>query len=228
VQVDVQLGEVVDPRHWRGPVALQRLHALLDARLLLRPAHQAEQRLEAVVTGQRRVTRVQPALAALEQVRHHRLGVVPPQLARHRLVEGERFHQPVQDRLGAFAGQGDGERAIRVPPGRQQHRHQSSAVREIDVDVSEVCFEPLARIVVERDEGLALVALPVADVQPHALVATGVVVLLLEPPPDLCRRVPLFARRFLIVLEEGVDDRLERVEDRRRQVLPHVGRRLRV
>jgi hypothetical protein len=46
-----------------GPVLLQKLHTTVDARLLLRSPHQAE--------------------TALEEVRRHRLGAIPPHLMRH-------------------------------------------------------------------------------------------------------------------------------------------------
>lgn len=56
----------MDPRHRRGPIALQVANATLDVALLLRPTHQAEQRREGIVTNQGLVTLVQPALATGE------------------------------------------------------------------------------------------------------------------------------------------------------------------
>jgi hypothetical protein len=103
-QVDVQLGQVLYRRHGRGPVALQVAHASLDARLLLRLTHPAEEWLEGVVTGQGLIAVVQLPLTAGEQVRYHGLGIVPPHFPWHAPEEREGFDQTVQDRLGAFAG----------------------------------------------------------------------------------------------------------------------------
>jgi hypothetical protein len=62
----------------------------------------------------------------------------------------------MQDRLGAFGRQSNSERAIGIGPGREQHGNEPAAVGEIDVDVTEVGFEPLSGIVIERDERHAL------------------------------------------------------------------------
>lgn len=101
-QVRVQLGQVAHPRHWRGPIALQVTHPAFDVRLLLGLAHHAEARLEGVVTDQGLITVVELPLPTDEQMRHDRLGIVPPQLPRHTAEESERLDQAVQDRLGAF------------------------------------------------------------------------------------------------------------------------------
>lgn len=131
-------------------------NATLDVPFFLRPPHQAEQRRESIVADQGLVTLVQPAFAAGQQLGRYRLGIVPPQLMRHAAKEGEGFDQAVQDGLGLLAGQSQGEGAVRVSPGCHQHGNQLSAVGEIDVDVAEVALQPLAGIVVQRDEGLAV------------------------------------------------------------------------
>jgi hypothetical protein len=103
-QVGVQLDQVPYRWHRRGPVALQVPHASLDARLLLRLTHPAEEWLEGVVAGQGLVAVVQLPLTAAEQVRCHGLGVVPPHFPWDAPEEREGLDQTVQDRLGAFAG----------------------------------------------------------------------------------------------------------------------------
>jgi hypothetical protein len=221
-QSSVQLGQVTHLGHRSGPVPLQELHPPLDARLLLRLAHQAKQRLEIVVASQRRVALVQLAAPSLEQVRNHALGIVPPELTRHALKERECFHQPVQDRLSPLGRQRLREGAVRVSPGHHQHRNLPAPSGEIDVDVTEVGFEALARIVVQRDERLALPLMAAADIEPHAFIATAIAVLLLQPPPQLARRMPLLARRLLVALEDRVNDRLEWIENRRRRPEPQV------
>jgi hypothetical protein len=214
-QVRVQLGQVLDLGHGRGPVALQLANTAFDVRLLLRLANHAEARLESVVTDQGLIAIVELTLPADEQVRHHCLGIVPPQLARHATEERERLDQAMQDRLGAFGRQRDSEGAIGIGPGREQHGHQPAAVGEIDVDVAEVGFEPLSGIVVERDERRALGPSLGQQVLPDALVPAGVVVFVAQTPENLGDRVPLLARRVLVGAKDLVNHRLERIDDRR-------------
>jgi len=176
-QVDVQRGQVVDLGHGRGPIALPMPHPPLDAWLLLGPTHHAKQRRKGVVAGQGLVALVDLPLTACEQAGRHGLGVVPPYFARHATEEREGLDQAVQNRLGAFAGQGEHKRTIGERPGDHQHRHQAAALGKAHMDVPEVGLQALARIVVERDERLSRAAVLAAEVQAHALIAAGVVVL---------------------------------------------------
>jgi hypothetical protein len=226
-QVGIELGQVAHLRHRRGPVALQVADAALDVRLLLRLANHAEARLESVVTDQGLIAVVELPLPTDEQVRHDRLGIVPPQLARHAIEERERLDQTMQDGLGAFGRQRDSEGAVGIGPGREQHGHQLAAVGKIDVDVTEVGFEPLARIVVERNERRALGPSLAQQVLPDALVAAGVVVFVAQTPENLGNRVPLLARRLLVGADDGVDDGFEGIDDgRHRPPLIRLGLRL--
>jgi hypothetical protein len=165
------------------------------------------------VTGQCLVAVVEAALPADQQLRRHRARVVPPQLVRHTTEEGEGFDQAVQDRLGALARHGQRERTIGIRPGHQQHGDLAAAVGEIDVDVTEVGFEPLAGVVVQRDKRLASRQVLGKHVMTDALVAAGIAVLGAQPPENLGDRVPLLARRVGIGPEDRVDDRLERIDD---------------
>jgi hypothetical protein len=219
-QVGVQFGQVVDPGHGRGPVTLQVTHASLDVRLLLRLADQAEERLEGVVTGQGLVAVVEATRPAGEQVRRHGARVVPPQLAWHAAEEGEGFDQAVQNGFGALGRHGDGERAVGVCPGDQQDGHPPPAVGEIDVDVAEVRLETLAGVVVERDKRHRLGSPLAPHVVADALVAAGVAVLVAQATHDLGDRMSLLAGRRLVVAEDGVDDRLEGVDDGRHGSAP--------
>ena len=185
----------------------------LDVALLLRPTHQAEQRREGIVTDQDLVTLVQPSFATDEQLRRHRLGIVPPQLMRHAAEKGEGFDQTVQDGLGLLAGQGQGEGAVGVGPGRQEDRDETPALGEIDVDVTEVALQPLTGIVVQRDEGLALLRASGQQVQPYPLVRAAIAMLVAEAAKDFGGGVPLLAGCLFIRLEDGVDDGLEGIED---------------
>jgi hypothetical protein len=213
--MSIQPSQVADPRHRRGPVALQVADTTLDVPLLLRPAHQTEQGRERIVTDQGLITLVQPPLAAHEQLRRHRLGIVPPQLMGHAAEKAEGFDQAMQDGLGPLAGQGQGEGAIGVSPGRHQDRDQTPAVGEINVNVTEVALQPLAGIVVQRDEGLAFAHALGQEVEPDPLIRAAIAVFVAEAAKDFGGGMALFAWRLLIGLPDGVDEGLEGIEDRR-------------
>jgi hypothetical protein len=219
-QVRVEFGQVLDLRHRRGPVALQMPHPPFHMRLLLRLTHHAEARLERVVTDQRLIAFVEPPLPAHQQVRRHRLGVVPPQLARHDTKESEGLDQPVQDRFRSLRRQGDRKWTVGIAPGGDQHRHLPATVREVHIDVTEVALEPLPRIVVKRDERLALRAAFGHDVVPDATIAARITVFLLQAAKDFGDRVPLLARRLFIAAQDLIDNRLERIDHRRHHPPP--------
>ena len=193
VQVGVQRRQIADLGDRRGPAALQIVDAVLDARLLVAAPRHAEQGLEGVVAGQGRVAWLETPLAPGQDGAGHRGRVVPPDFARDAAKEGESLDETVQDGLGAFAGQRQGEGAIGVGPGDQQHRHLPPAVGEIDVDVAEVGLDPLSSIVAEGNERLALLQAPALDVAAHLVVAAGVAVLGLQAAKDLHGRVALLA-----------------------------------
>ncbi len=136
---------------------------------------------------------------------------------RHAAKEREGFDQAVEDRLGTLSGEGEGKGAVGVRPGDEQDGDTLAARREIDVDVAEVGFEALAGVVIERDEGLGRQRPLGADIEAHPLRAAGVTVFVPEAAEDLRSGVPLFAGCVLVGPEDAVDDRLERVEDRRRR-----------
>src|SRR5580692_33285 len=173
-------------------------HSPFDTWLLLWFPYHAEKRLESIVTAQGQVTLVEAALAAGEQLRRHRLGIVPPDFARHAAKKGEGLDHAVQDRLGAFGRQSDRERAVRVRPRHHQHRHEPAAVGEIDMDVAEVALKALTGIVIEWDESLPLRSSLGTDVTTHSIVATAVGMLIAQPSENLGGSVPLLARRLLV------------------------------
>jgi hypothetical protein len=222
MQVSVELGQVLDGRHRRAPFLLQELHTPLDAWLLLGPPHHAEQGLEVVMTGQGLVASADLPLPAHEDIWHQRGGIIPPDLVRHAAEELECLDQTVQDRLGPLGGQGDGEGAIRVGPGHEQDRHLPAAVGKIDVHMTKIRFESLARIVIQRNERLASLTFLAAHIEANALIAASEAVFLLEAPEQLHGRVPLFARRQVIVEDQFVQDALEGIEDRGQRFEPLI------
>lgn len=221
-QVGVQLGQVPRLRYRRRPVALQMPHPPLDVRLLLRPTYQTKQRLKGVMTAQRLIAVVHLARAAEGQVRRQRLGIVPPHFVRHTAEELKTFDHAVQNGLGPLGRQRQGERGIGVSPGEQQHRHLPTALGEVDVDVAEVGFEALARIVVERDERLPRSGALAPHIAADAVITAGVAMLVAEPPKDLGGSVLLLGWCRRIDLKNRLNDRLERIDDRRRW-LPLIG-----
>ena len=87
------------------------------------------------------------------------------------------------------------------------------------MDVAEVGFQPLAGVVGQRDEGLAVVAAVLADVAADLVVAARVGVLVAQTAEDLHGGVPLLGRGVLIGGEDGVDDGVKRAQHGRRRRL---------
>jgi hypothetical protein len=96
-QVIVQLVQVPDLRHGRGPLPLEILHSLLHPRLLRGLGRQAELGSEGVLRREGRVARVQGAIPPAEQVDGDRSRVIPPQFLRHAAEEGKRLDQAMLD-----------------------------------------------------------------------------------------------------------------------------------
>jgi hypothetical protein len=145
-QVDVEISQVLLPRHGRGPAPLQGLDAVLHVGLFVTASWHAKQRLEHIMTGQCLVTRMQLPLPAAVNRRRHGLGVVPPNFPWHTAEKLEPLHHACQDRFGTLARQSQRERTIRVRPYQHQHGYLLAPLGKIDVDVPEVRFQPLARI----------------------------------------------------------------------------------
>ena len=205
----VQLIEIGDPGHRRGESLLHRLDGPFGVGLLVAAGRHAEVRLEDVVAGQRRVARMKLAFAPQEDQRGDGPGVVPPDFLGHGPEELEGGDHPFEDRLGALERQRQDERSVRVGPGRDQERHEPAAVGEIDVDVSEIGFEALARQMPQRDEGFLMSPPVLADIALDLGIAAAVVVLVAEAPVDLRGGVPLLGRGGLVIDEDLVDDRPE-------------------
>ena len=223
----VQFIEVRDPRHGRGESALDGLDGPLGIGLLLAASRHAESRIEDVVVGQRRVTRMELSFAALKDQGGDGLGVVPPDFPRNPLEELEGRDHALEDRLGAFEGQGQDEGGVGVGPGGDEEGDQAAAVREVDLDVAEIGFEALAGEMPQRDESF-LMSSPVSpDVASHLAIAAVIVVLVAEAAEHLHGGVSLLGRGLLIVGEDLVDDRPERPQDRSGSLLgPGIGLRL--
>jgi hypothetical protein len=103
--------------------------------------------------------------------------LVPPDFAWHTAEELEGFDHPGQDGLGSLGRQSDREGAVGIGPRGEQHRHPSAFLGEIDVDVPEIALEPLARLMYQWDERLALPATMLADVPANLIIAAAIVVL---------------------------------------------------
>src|SRR5262249_33026646 len=149
------------------------------------------------------------AFAGEEDERSNGFGVVPPNLLRHGSEEVEGRDHPLQDRLGSLEGKREHERSVRVGPGGHQERHESAAVGKVDVDVSEIRFEALARKMAQRDEGFFMPWAAFAHITLDLGIAAAVLVFIAEPPADLSRSMPLLSRGGLVVGQDLVNDRMK-------------------
>lgn len=86
-------------------------------------------------------------------------------------------------------------------------------VGEVHVDVAEVALGTLAGIMVQRNEGLPAARLLPAQVETHSFLAALVTVFVAKSAKYLGGGVPLFTRRLLVRLQDGIDRRLERIKD---------------
>ena len=209
----VQLVEVVDAGHGRGEPLLDGLDGALGVGLLVAAGRHAELRLEDVMAGQGRVSRVDLAFAALEDQRGDGPGVIPPDLLGHAAEELEGGDHPFEDGLGPLERQGQDERGVGVGPGGDQERDGPAAVGEVDVDVAEVGLDASSRQVAQGDEGLAMSPPVLEHVALDLGIAAGVGVLVAEAAMDLGGGVPLLGRGVLVVGEDAIDDRLDRAEE---------------
>ena len=80
-----------------------------------------------------------------------------------------------------------------------EERDQPAAVGEVDVDVTEIGFEPLAGEMPQRDEGLLMSASMFAQIALHLAITAGVAVLVAEAAEHLHGGVPLLGRGLLVV-----------------------------
>ena len=190
----VQFIEIGDAGHGRGEPALHGLDGALGVGLLIASCRHAEVGIEGVVTGQRGVPRVEPALSSLQDQRGDRPGIVPPHFPGDAAEELEGGDHAFEDRLDALERQRQDEGGVGIGPGGDQKGNQASAVGEVDVDVTEVGLDTLAREVSQGNEGF-LVSQPMPlQVALHLAVAAVIAVLVAEPAEDLHGGVPLLGR----------------------------------
>jgi len=150
---------------------------------------------------QRRVPPIQLAIAATEQLNRHGLRIVPPDFSRHAVKEFECLHHPFQNRFGSFRSQSDRKRRVRVRPHQDQHRNLSPSIGEIDIDFAEIRFQPLTRIVIQRDERLAFIGPMLFDKPANGVVTARIALLVAQPLENPHRRMPLLRRLRLVVAE---------------------------
>jgi len=106
----------------------------------------------------------------------------------------KRLNHAFQNRFGAFRRQRDRKRCVGIRPDQNQHRNLSPSVGEIDINLAEVRFQPLAGIVIQRDECFAFIDAVVPNESTNRVVATGIAVLVPQPFKNPHRRMPLFGR----------------------------------
>ena len=141
------------------------------------------------------------------------LGVVVADPAGDAAEEGEGPDVALEERLGALAREGAGEDRVGVRQGHDEDRHLGRPAVEGDLGLAEVDLG-LAGRVGQRDEDLGGAAPPGPDGVLDDGQAAPVAVLVPEPVEDPLGGVPLLLRGLPVVLEDLVDDRQERLEDR--------------
>ena len=166
-QIPIEFCQVLHLGHRRRPLPLQRLDAVLDHRLLVALRRQTVQRLEHVMTRQRRIPRIRFAITTGENRRRHGLRIVPPDLFGNTAEEVKRLHHTFQNRFGPLCWQRDRKRRVRVRPDQNQHVDLATTIREIHRDFAEVGLDPLAGCVIERNECLALIITVPNQKPPH-------------------------------------------------------------
>jgi hypothetical protein len=160
------------------------------------------------MAGKRGVAVVKFSLAARQDLRCHRFGVVPPDFTRHTSIEFKGGLHPVQNRFGSFRRQGYSERAIRICPRQHQHGNLPSPVGKVDVDVAKIDLDSLARIVHKRDECLPPNASFLAHISPHLIIAAPIA-LFDQTAKNLLCRMTLLPRLLLVVFENLIDSRVK-------------------
>ena len=218
-QVGIQLGQVLHAGNRSRPVPLQIVYAVFHVGLLVAPRRHAEPRIKPIMTGQGRVPRLQPTPPAPQDRRGHRLGIIPPDLPGHTTEERKALDHARQNRLRLFARQRQRKTKARVTPRQQQHGHLPAAIREIDVDVAEVCFQAPARRMRQGNERLSLVAEALADISSHLVIAARVAVLIPQTTIELRRRVLLLRGGLPIVGQDLLDQGLVGTQSRGRPIL---------
>jgi hypothetical protein len=203
----VEFLDVLDPGNRRGPLPLQRLHPVLDHRLLIPARRKAEQRLEDIMTRQRRVPRVELSAPTGEDRRSDGLGVVPPDLSGNTPEKLEGLCHPLQNRLGPLRRKSDRKGRVGIGPDQDQHIDLPPSLREVHLDLPEVRLDPLTRVMIQRNERLPLVLMMFEEETTDRRIAPLVAVLGLQSLEDPRHRVPLL-RRSRLVRFEHLQDRL--------------------
>jgi len=180
-QISVEFFQVLDPRHRSRPLPLQRLHPVLNDRLLIASRRQTEQRIKRKVTGQRGVTRIELPFASHQQRGSHGLRVVPPDFPGNTIEELERLRHAFENRFRPLRRQSDREGRVRVRPHENQHIDLPPPVREVDCDLAEVRLDPLPGSMVQRDERLLLRPTLLLHESPHRVVSARVAFLVPQP-----------------------------------------------
>jgi len=156
------------------------------------------------MAGQRRIARMDLAVATDQQLQRHGFRVVPPDLAWDAAEILEPLNHPFQNGFHTLGRQRDRKRTVRVRPHQNQNRNRTTPLGEIDVDLPEVGLQPLARIMRQRNERFPLTLPALPDIAPHGVVA-ALIPLASQTPEDLHHRMTLLRRRLLVRGEDLVD-----------------------
>jgi len=183
----------------------------LDMSLLVGPPHQAEMRLEQVMTLESEKRIGERAVPTAGDPRHGDLGVVVADPPGHPAEEGESPDVSFQERLGAFAGEGAEEERVGVGQRHDEQGHRGRLSVEHDLGLAEVDLG-LAGTVGQGDEDFGAGASPGGDGLLDDGQLAAIAVLVTEPLEDPPGGVTLLPGSLAVVLEDLVDDGEERLE----------------
>jgi hypothetical protein len=132
--------------------------------------------LESKVTCQCRVACVDLPLAARQNGVCHCPRIIPPDFFRHATKELKRLSHAFQNRLGPLSRERDRKRSVRIRPHQNQHVDLATSVGKVDLNLAEVSFHTLARIMIQRNERLAFRLTMLLHKATHRIVAALVTV----------------------------------------------------
>jgi len=144
--------------------------------------------------------------------------IVPPDFFRNATEKLERLCHAFKDGFSPLSRQSNREGSVRIRPHQNQHVDLATTARKVDVNLAEVRFNTLSRIMIQRNERLAFRLPMLLHKATHRVVAalvtpaiaSIVAVLIPQPLEDSHRRMTLLRRRRLIPLHNLQNLSLER------------------
>lgn len=221
-QIGIEVFQVLDLGHRRGPLPLQSFDAVFHDRLFIASGRHAEERLKHVMTRQRLIPRIDLPRTPTQERLGHRFGIIPPDFLRHRSEKVKRLRHAFQDRFGPLRRQCNRERGVGIRPDQNQHVDLQPALRKVHRNLAEVRFDPLTRRMIQGDEGLGLVFPMAIHKPPHGVIAAGITFFIPESLENPHPRMPLLRRLRFVVLKD-LQDEIVKILQLGRDLPPPLG-----